>query len=53
MHRAAAYGSVFVCVSVGTCITAITVHQLKRSATKRLYRLLVTFSWIYIRGFGK
>ena len=50
MHRAA-YGSVFVCVSVCPCISAITVQHLKMKVQLRGF--IGIFSWIYIHGFGK
>ncbi len=46
------YGSVFVCVSVCPC-RLLQLLRDQRSASKSFYRLVVTFSWISIRGFAK
>ncbi len=44
------YGSVFVCVCLCRLLQLL---KDQRSASKSLYKLLVTFSWILIRGFAK
>ncbi len=52
MRKQGIRGSVCVCVCV--CLVCRLLQLLKDqlSAGKSFYRLLVTFSWILIRGFG-
>ena len=42
---------VHVCLSVCVC-RLLQLHKDQRSVSKSLYRLLVMFSWILIRGFA-
>ncbi len=52
------YGSVFVCLHLCVCICVCVCRPLQllkdeSSASKSFYRLLVMFTWIFIRGFAK